>query len=100
MPEWSGCPRRVPTPPSHLVAGKPSPGLLLRAAADLSIDLNASWAIGDRARDIEAGAAAGCRTIAVDPVPPAKEAEDFGASEPEYRARDLVDAARYIIAHS
>jgi len=79
---------------------KPSPGLILRAAAELSLDPNASWAIGDRARDIAAGAAAGCRTIAVDPVPPSQEAEDFGASEPEYRARDLVDAAHYVIAHS
>jgi len=79
---------------------KPSPGLILRAASELSLDPNASWAIGDRARDIEAGAAAGCRTIAVDPVPPSKESEDFGASGPEYRARDLVDAAHYIIARS
>lgn len=79
---------------------KPLPGLILRAAAELSLDPNASWAIGDRARDIAAGAAAGCRTIAVDPVPPHSEAEDFGAFEPEYRARDLVDAAHYVLART
>jgi len=79
---------------------KPSPGLILRAAAELALDPKASWAIGDRVRDIEAGAAAGCRTIAVDRVPQPLVAEDFGASEPEFRARDLVDAAHYIIARS
>jgi D-glycero-D-manno-heptose 1,7-bisphosphate phosphatase len=79
---------------------KPLPGLILRAAAELSLDPSTSWAIGDRARDVAAGAAAGCRTIAVDPVPPLPEAEDFGAIRPDYRARDLVDAARHIIALS
>lgn len=79
---------------------KPAPGLILKAAADLSLDTNASWAIGDRARDVAAGAAAGCRTIAVDPVPARREPEDFGSSQPDYRARDLVDAARHVIAFS
>jgi D,D-heptose 1,7-bisphosphate phosphatase len=77
---------------------KPLPGLIVRAAADLSLDLNRSWAIGDRPRDVAAGAAAGCWTIAVDPVPPTTEAEDFGECPPDFRARDLVDAARLVIA--
>ena len=77
---------------------KPLPGLILRAAADLSLDLKRSWAIGDRARDVAAGAAAGCRTIAVDPAPPKPAPEDFGACQPDFRARDLVDAARLVIA--
>jgi D-glycero-D-manno-heptose 1,7-bisphosphate phosphatase len=76
------------------------PGLILRAAADLTLDLKTSWAIGDRARDIAAGAAAGCRTIAVDPEPRLHVAEDFGDVRPDYRARDLVDAARHIVASS
>jgi D-glycero-D-manno-heptose 1,7-bisphosphate phosphatase len=42
---------------------KPKPGLLLRAAADLDIDLGASWAVGDSERDVQAGLAAGCRVI-------------------------------------
>ena len=44
---------------------KPSPGLLLQAARDMDIDLAASWVVGDRARDAQAGLAAGCRTIVV-----------------------------------
>jgi D-glycero-D-manno-heptose 1,7-bisphosphate phosphatase len=45
---------------------KPAPGMLIQAARDLEIDLLRSWMIGDGARDIEAGAAAGCRTILVE----------------------------------
>ena len=40
---------------------KPRPGLLLRAAHELSLALPASLAIGDSARDVEAGLAAGCQ---------------------------------------
>lgn len=39
---------------------KPHPGMLLRAAERLGLDLAASWAVGDRARDLAAGRAAGC----------------------------------------
>jgi len=42
---------------------KPKPGMLLKAARELNLDLSKSWLIGDAPRDIEAGAAAGCRTI-------------------------------------
>ena len=45
---------------------KPRPGMLLDAAAAHGIDLGASYMIGDRWRDIDAGAAAGCRTIWLD----------------------------------
>lgn len=45
---------------------KPKPGLLLRAARDLNIDLTQSWMIGDSQADIAAGHAAGCRTILID----------------------------------
>jgi D-glycero-D-manno-heptose 1,7-bisphosphate phosphatase len=38
---------------------KPAPGMLLRAAERMAIDLAASWTVGDRARDLEAGRAAG-----------------------------------------
>lgn len=45
---------------------KPLPGLFLRAAAKHGIDLANSYMIGDRWRDIDAGSAAGCRTILID----------------------------------
>ena len=42
---------------------KPAPGLLLRAAADLGLDLARSFMVGDKAIDVEAAAAAGCRGV-------------------------------------
>jgi D-glycero-D-manno-heptose 1,7-bisphosphate phosphatase len=45
---------------------KPKPGLLLEAARDHDIDLGASFMVGDRWRDTEAGLAAGCTTIFID----------------------------------
>ncbi len=45
---------------------KPRPGLLLEAAAKYGIDPDRSYLVGDRWRDIEAGAAAGCRTVLID----------------------------------
>lgn len=45
---------------------KPLPGMLTDAAAAHGIDLAASWMVGDRFRDIEAGQAAGCRTLFID----------------------------------
>jgi D-glycero-D-manno-heptose 1,7-bisphosphate phosphatase len=45
---------------------KPKPGLLFEAARDWDIDLNASYFVGDRWRDVEAGQRAGCRAMFID----------------------------------
>ena len=45
---------------------KPRPGLLLDAASKHQVDLANSFLIGDRWRDVDAGAAAGCRTVLID----------------------------------
>lgn len=42
---------------------KPAPGLILRAAAELSLDLARSVMIGDKASDVEAGRRARCQAI-------------------------------------
>jgi D-glycero-D-manno-heptose 1,7-bisphosphate phosphatase len=44
---------------------KPAPGLLLTAAKEHNIDLLKSWMIGDGITDIQAGKAAGCKTILI-----------------------------------
>ncbi len=59
---------------------KPKPGMLLRAAGLHGIVLSRSWMIGDRWRDIDAGQAAGCRTVFV----------DYGYEEPRPQQPDLV----------
>ncbi|OGW44937.1 MAG: hypothetical protein A2Y66_02105 [Nitrospirae bacterium RBG_13_41_22] len=42
---------------------KPKPGMLFKAAYQWEIDLSSSFLIGDTWKDIEAGKAAGCKTI-------------------------------------
>ncbi len=53
---------------------KPQPGLLRQAAAEHQIDLAASWMVGDRESDVEAGRRAGCRTLLVAENPPSTRA--------------------------
>jgi D-glycero-D-manno-heptose 1,7-bisphosphate phosphatase len=81
--DGDNCPRR-----------KPNPGLLLEAAEAHAIDLPASYMVGDRWRDVEAGRRAGCRTVFIDrgyaerrPDPPA-----------DHVAADLTDAADWILS--
>jgi len=50
------CPHR---PDDYCECRKPKPGMLLRAAEELSIDLKRSWMIGDAWSDIQAGQGAG-----------------------------------------
>jgi D-glycero-D-manno-heptose 1,7-bisphosphate phosphatase len=45
---------------------KPKPGMVLRAAKALDIDLPRSFLVGDRWRDVDCGHAAGCRTVFID----------------------------------
>ena len=72
---------------------KPKPGLLIQAAAKWNIDLRGSFLIGDRWRDIDAGAAAGCRTVLID----YGYDERGPLNEPAYRAKTLAHAANWIL---
>jgi histidinol-phosphate phosphatase family protein len=72
---------------------KPKPGLLLRAAAERNIDLRRSFLIGDRWRDVDAGAAAGCRTVLIDYDYDERPPEN----SPDYRAGSLTDAVEWIL---
>jgi D-glycero-D-manno-heptose 1,7-bisphosphate phosphatase len=72
---------------------KPRPGMLLRAARELEIDLSRSFMVGDRWRDVDCGVAAGCTTIFI----------DYGYAEllraqPHFRVPDLLAAARIILS--
>jgi D-glycero-D-manno-heptose 1,7-bisphosphate phosphatase len=44
---------------------KPKPGLFLRAAKDLGLDLSKCYAIGDSLTDVKAGKSVGCRTFLI-----------------------------------
>jgi D-glycero-D-manno-heptose 1,7-bisphosphate phosphatase len=74
---------------------KPKPGMLLRAARELGIDLAQSWMVGDRWRDIDCGHAAGCRTIFID----RGYAEEL-RQKPDFSAGNLAEAADIILRES
>jgi D-sedoheptulose 7-phosphate isomerase len=75
---------------------KPRPGLLLEAAREHNIDLSRSYVVGDRWRDIDAGHAAGCKTVLI----------DYGYRErkpehaPDATVHSLREATDWIIAAS
>ena len=75
---------------------KPKPGLLLEAAARYSVDLAASFMVGDRWRDIDAGAAAGCRTVLIE----RQYRERAPSTEPNFRTISLASAANWMIANA
>lgn len=72
---------------------KPLPGLLLTAAKAHNINLQESYMVGDRWRDIDAGKLAGCQTIFI----------DYGYREPQptlmnFRVKTLAQVAEIILA--
>ncbi len=74
---------------------KPLPGMLLDAAEEHNIDLAKSYLVGDRWRDIDAGFAAGVKTVFI----------DYGYNEqqpehiPNFTGKSLLEAAHWIISH-
>jgi len=72
---------------------KPKPGMLIEAAREFGIDLERSFMVGDRWRDVAAGQAAGCANFFI----------DYGyrekRPEPPYIAvKSLAEAASRILA--
>lgn len=80
--------------PDGCLCRKPKPGMLLEGARDWNVDLSRSFMVGDRAGDIGAGRAAGCRTVFI----------DRGYDEPrpapaaDYTCRGLAEAVEAIIS--
>lgn len=80
-------------PGSNSMRRKPAPGMMMEAAQDFNIDLSRSIMIGDRTSDIEAGKAAGCRTILV-LTGYGKEHRDCGA---DFVAEDVSEALQWVL---
>ena len=77
---------------------KPAPGLVLTAAREHSIDLSRSWMVGDILNDVEAGRRAGCRTVLIDNGNETEWIMNVWR-EPDFRASDLLEAARHVAQH-
>lgn len=79
---------------------KPGPGMLLRAARDLVLDLDRSWMVGDMYSDVLAGRNAGCRGTVLVRTGPECDVPAEGDPAIDYVADDLLEAARIIARQS
>lgn len=70
---------------------KPKPGMLLAGAKEFDVDLKASFMIGDRWRDVDAGIAAGCSTIFIDYEYSERRPDSY-----DYKVESLLEAANII----
>lgn len=95
---WLYCPHHPTGRGSYALpcnCRKPLPGMLQEAAARYDIDLEGSTMIGDKRADIEAGIAAGCRTVLV--------RTGYGKDEEQYVAPrttvcdDLLSAVKSLL---
>ena len=74
---------------------KPAPGMLLEAAEEWNINLRKSYMVGDRWRDIDAGNAAGCKSIFID--------HNYSEKKPDgyiFKTTSLEKAANFILKNN
>ncbi|MBI1682818.1 D-glycero-alpha-D-manno-heptose-1,7-bisphosphate 7-phosphatase [Caulobacter hibisci] len=77
---------------------KPKPGLVLDLAREHGVDLSRSWLVGDQARDVTCGQAAGCTTVLLDrPYNPGREAGADHTLETLAQAAALMTRAPYAL---
>ncbi|MBI3563084.1 MAG: HAD family hydrolase [Gammaproteobacteria bacterium] len=74
---------------------KPKPGMLFSGAKEFNIDMELSYMVGDRWRDIEAGINAKCKTIFIDYRYDEKQPESV-----DYKVGSLLDAVAIITNRS
>jgi D-glycero-D-manno-heptose 1,7-bisphosphate phosphatase len=86
------CPH-APTVSSGCFCRKPAPGLLFRAALDRKVDLMSSFMVGDKLNDIQAGKAAGCKTVLISP-------ESSRAYQAGFVAPNLLDSVFTMLKYS
>ncbi len=72
---------------------KPKPGMLLEAASAHDINLDRSYMVGDRWRDVGAGQAAGCVTVFID-----CNYREQAPDNPDHIVRDIGEASDLILA--
>jgi D-glycero-D-manno-heptose 1,7-bisphosphate phosphatase len=74
---------------------KPQPGMLLDAGRELGADIARSWMVGDTDADMQAGRAAGCRTVLLAHHDSSHKRRS--TSQPDATAPDLAHAASLIL---
>jgi len=74
---------------------KPKPGMLLKAAEEMDINLKKSWMVGNAYHDIAAGRAAKCKTILIQSHA-ARMIKGLDDPDPDYEAINLIEAANIV----
>ena len=74
---------------------KPNPGMLLKAAEEMDLDLDQSWCVGNSSSDIEAGLRAGCKTILID-IPSRQQQLKPGELRPDYKAVNIKEVVNIV----
>jgi len=84
---------------------KPKPGMLLRAAHELDINLKKSYMLGDKLDDVETGHRAGCQSILVKTGYGNKAASSYNKGvpsplrQPAYIAENILEGVKCILEH-
>ena len=73
---------------------KPKPKLLIQAAAEFNFNLSDTYMVGDRVTDVEAGLAAGTKTILL-----RQGLFNEETDRATYIADNLLEAVKYIVDH-
>lgn len=81
-------------PEDNCKCRKPKAKMIEDATKEFGIDLSRSFMVGDKKIDVDTGKNAGCRSILVLTGSGMKEKENAKA---DYVAKDLLDAAKWII---
>jgi D,D-heptose 1,7-bisphosphate phosphatase len=86
-------------PEEKTVCRKPSPFMIVQAAAELEIDLSQSYMIGDKSSDVEAGLNAGVKTILLESEFTAKEISALHnlGKKPNFTAANFSEACDFVI---
>jgi D-glycero-D-manno-heptose 1,7-bisphosphate phosphatase len=89
-------------PKTHCVCRKPNPGMLIQAAAELNLDLENSWLIGDAITDIQASIAANVKPIMVGTGRGTEQAANLNSDKLAHVpfVKDLYEAIEDILSNA
>lgn len=72
---------------------KPKPGFLCKAKAEFTIDMSASWLIGDQDTDVQCAQSQGLRTVLIQNK---HSAHKRGSCTPDFSANNLEEAVQIL----
>jgi len=89
-------------PKTHCVCRKPNPGMLIQAAAELKLDLENSWLVGDAITDIQAAIAANVKPVMVGTGRGTEQAANLNSDKLAHVpfVKDLYEAIEDILSNA